>query len=206
MRDSSKKQRNLGKLTGLWGHHLPRTRMDSPCLREQTGVWGDWLDLSGTSWLSSTVKKAIHPGQKCDLAAKKEFIDIAWACRDSTWKCKTQLEVGFARNIKDKRESYSCFLSGKRLNKGNVDPEWGREFSDSRLKYWAKLPPSSARWSLSPLSARFWCSLWHGTFQRGKRRTCSSSEFRSPESLLRRNYWEAWQLLTYLRSSIYCQL
>lgn len=79
--------------------------------------------MSGTSWLSSTVKKAIHPRQKCDLAAKKEFIDIAWACRDSAWKFKTQLEVGFARNIKVKRESYSCFLSGKRLSKGNVDPD-----------------------------------------------------------------------------------
>lgn len=68
------------------------------------------------------MKKVIYPRQKCDLAAKKEYIDIAWACRDSAWEFKMQLEVGFARNIKVKKESYSCFLSGKRLNKGNVDP------------------------------------------------------------------------------------
>lgn len=67
------------------------------------------------------MKKVIYLRQKCDLAAKKEeFIDIAWACRDCTWKFKIQLEVGFARNIKVKKESCSCFLSGKRLNKGNV--------------------------------------------------------------------------------------
>lgn len=67
------------------------------------------------------MKKAIYPRQKCDLAVRKEFIDIAWACRDSAWEFKTQLEVGFAGNIKVKKESYSCFLSGKRLNKGNMD-------------------------------------------------------------------------------------
>lgn len=69
------------------------------------------------------MKKVIYLRQKCDLAAKKELIDIAWACRDSAGKFRTQLEVGFARNIKVKKENYSCFLSGKRLNKGNVDPE-----------------------------------------------------------------------------------
>lgn len=83
--------------------------------------------MAHQAWLSSTVKKVTYLRQKCDLAAKKEFTDIAWACRDSVWEFKTQLEVGFARNIKVKEESYSCFLSGKRLNKGNVDPflnEW----------------------------------------------------------------------------------
>lgn len=96
--------------------------MDSPCLRKQAEIGGDWFGLPGTSWLSSTVKKATYPRQRCDLATKEEFIDIAWACRDGAWKFKMQLQVGFARNIKVKRESYSCFLSGKRLNKGNVDP------------------------------------------------------------------------------------
>lgn len=68
------------------------------------------------------MKKAIYLRQKCDLATKKEFIDIAWACRDSAWKFEMQLEVGFARYGKVKKESYSCFLCGKRLNKGSVYP------------------------------------------------------------------------------------
>ena len=45
------------------------------------------------------VKKAVYQRQKCELATKEEFIDIAQACRDRAWKFKAQLEMGFEKDI-----------------------------------------------------------------------------------------------------------
>lgn len=56
------------------------------------------------------------------MATEEEFINIAWACRGGAWKSKAQLEVGIAMDIKGNKKSLSCFVSGKRLNRENVDP------------------------------------------------------------------------------------
>lgn len=55
------------------------------------------------------------------MATKEEFINIVWACRHGAWKSEAQLEMGIARDMKDNKKSFSCFISGKRVNKENVD-------------------------------------------------------------------------------------
>lgn len=98
------------------------------------------------------------------MATKEEFINIARACRDGAWKSEAQLEMESAKDIKGSKKSFSCFISGKSLNKGKVT---------------SKVCPGSICQGV-PLDTAL--------LTRGKGRTCASLEFGSTDSIPHRNY------------------
>lgn len=66
-------------------------------------------------------KKAVYERWNQGQATKEKCTNVAWPCRDDVRKAKVHLKLTFARDLKgNKKTSYHCGSSNKRLNKENV--------------------------------------------------------------------------------------
>ncbi|GAB0175729.1 mitochondrial enolase superfamily member 1 [Grus japonensis] len=56
------------------------------------------------------------------VATWEEYRNVVRVCRDAVRKAKACLELNLARDVKDKKENFSKYISSKRKTRENVGP------------------------------------------------------------------------------------